>query len=339
MIKSAGRHPCPATLTGMESMWRRILPALVLLVLAPFIAELLLGDISVKMLFIFPILAAMYGAGILFIREIARRTGRGWPTILMLGAAYGFAEEGLGDMSLFDPNFAGQHLLAAGRFLGIGWPWWFYVITLHVVWSVATSIGLTEALFPARAGRPWLGKVGLTVSGTVFVLGLLLVHLTSDYRLAAWQALLSVALIVVASALAFVLPRPGQPGRPGPVPAAWLVGGLVLVASAAFHVAFRTLPGFWPLAVDPVAYLAVAVPVTLWSRRTGWGAAHRLAMVAGTTLAYCGLGFVQMHDGSAADLIVQAGYVVIAVALLAVAARQARTGYPAAGVAAEPVLR
>lgn len=321
-------------------MWRRIVPAFVLVVLAPFIAELLLGDISVKLLFIFPILAAMYGAGVLFIREIARRTGRGWPTILMLGAAYGFAEEGLGDMSLFDPSFAGHHLLAAGRFLGIGWPWWFYVITLHVVWSVGTSIGLTEALFPARAERPWLGKVGLTVSGIVFVLGLAVVHLTSDYRLAAWQALLSVVLVIAAAALAFVLPRPGRrPRQPGPVPSARLVAGLVLVAAAAFHVAFRTLPGFWPLAVDLVAYLAVAVPVTLWSRHAGWGAAHRLATVAATTLAYCGLGFVQMHDGGAADLAAQAVYVVIALALLAVAARRVGTPVTTPGIVDTPALR
>jgi hypothetical protein len=309
-------------------MWRRIAPALVLAVLSPFVAELLLGDIPVRMVVIFPVLAGMYGAGAIVIREIARRTGRGWPTILMLGAAYGFAEEGLGDMSLFDPDFAGHHLLAAGRFLGIGWPWWCYVITLHVVWSIGTSIGLTEALFPARADRPWLGKVGLTVSGAVFVLGLLLVHLTSEYRLAAWQALLSLALVVAASALAFLLPRPRRAGT-GPVPAPWLATALVLVAAAAFHLAFRTLPGFWPLAADLVAYLAVAVPVVRWSRRTGWGAPHRLAMVAGTTLAYCGLGFWLAHKDPA-DLTAQAAYAALALTLLALAAHRLRTTSPAA---------
>ena len=62
----------------------------------------------------------MYGGGALLVRELTRRSGRGGLTLLLLGAAYGVVEEGLGDMSLFNPNFLGLHLLARGRLFGIG---------------------------------------------------------------------------------------------------------------------------------------------------------------------------------------------------------------------------
>jgi hypothetical protein len=39
------------------------------------------------------------------IREITRRTGRGWPTILLLGAAFGLVQAGLIDQSLFNPGY------------------------------------------------------------------------------------------------------------------------------------------------------------------------------------------------------------------------------------------
>jgi hypothetical protein len=87
-------------------------PALVMGLLAPFVAEVLLGNTPLRLILIYLIVLPMYGFGALFIRELSRRLGRGWPTILILGVAYGVAEEGLADMSLFNPNYLGQHLLS-----------------------------------------------------------------------------------------------------------------------------------------------------------------------------------------------------------------------------------
>ena len=68
-------------------MTRRIGPALVLIFLAPFVGELLLGNTPLRLLPSYFLLIPMYGFGALFIRELSRRTGRGWPTILILGVA------------------------------------------------------------------------------------------------------------------------------------------------------------------------------------------------------------------------------------------------------------
>lgn len=68
--------------------------ALGLFLLAPFIGEFLLGNLTIGELGLGPVLAPLYGCGALLVREVARRTGRGWPTMVMLAAAYTLTEEG-----------------------------------------------------------------------------------------------------------------------------------------------------------------------------------------------------------------------------------------------------
>jgi len=82
------------------SMPRRVAPVPGLLFLAPWVGEYLLGNIPLGALIAVPFLVPIYGGGALLIREATRRTGRGWPTILILGIAYGLIEAGLVDQSL-----------------------------------------------------------------------------------------------------------------------------------------------------------------------------------------------------------------------------------------------
>ncbi|MES1200430.1 MAG: hypothetical protein ABUS57_03165 [Pseudomonadota bacterium] len=101
-------------------MWRRLFAALSLFVLSPLIAEYLLGSLPMNMIAILPIMALMYGSAAVLIREIVRRTGRGWVTLILLATAYGFLEEGLVTQSLWNPNYLHLRLLDYGYvpFLG-----------------------------------------------------------------------------------------------------------------------------------------------------------------------------------------------------------------------------
>jgi len=90
------------------------------------------GNAPLRLIFIYFVTLPMYGCGALFIREPSRRSGRGWPTILILGVACGVVEEGLGNMSLFNPNFYEQHLLSYGNLFGVGWPWRLYALAIGV---------------------------------------------------------------------------------------------------------------------------------------------------------------------------------------------------------------
>src|ERR1700685_1822282 len=84
---------------------RGVWPALALFFVAPLVAEFLLGDLPIKLLPALVVLAPMYGGGALVIREVVRRTGRGWPSIVLLGMAYAIFEEAFTTQSLFNPNY------------------------------------------------------------------------------------------------------------------------------------------------------------------------------------------------------------------------------------------
>jgi hypothetical protein len=314
-------------------MTRRIAPALVLVLLAPFVGEVLLGSTPLRLILGYLLVLPMYGFGALFIRELSRRTGRGWPTILILGVAYGVIEEGLGDMSLFNPNFLGQHLLSYGNIYGIGWPWWCFVLTLHAVWSIGVSIALAEALFARHGPHPWLGRKGLVVSGVVFVLGVVVVHFVGGqgYQLSAGHVVLSLVLAALISAVAFLVPvRSASYARdPRRAPSPWLVGGTAFVLTSAFMAVTRLSHALkLPAAVLILAYLVLyglAVwAVWHWSRRIDWSAEHVFALASGALLTYAWYGFVQTpHD--TLDMIGQTIFALLALGVIIVASRRVRT--------------
>jgi len=86
----------------------RLLPAFVLVLTAPVVTELLAGSTTLSqpivLAILLPLYLLLYGAGALLIRELVRHSGRGWASILLLGAAYGFIEEGFATQSLFNPT-------------------------------------------------------------------------------------------------------------------------------------------------------------------------------------------------------------------------------------------
>ncbi|WP_207714291.1 hypothetical protein [Scytonema sp. UIC 10036] len=187
----------------MLNKLKRIAPAIGLFVLSPSIAEFLLGNISIDALPIGLFAAPLYGGGTLLIREVTRRTKRGWTTMILLGLAYAVIEEGLVTQSLFNPSFVGLNLLNIAYIpvLGIGAWWTLYVLTLHTVWSTSVSIALIETLVPNRSTTPWLGKVGLAVTTLLFLLGATLICFgtyTQERFLASPPQLIGTPIAIVA---------------------------------------------------------------------------------------------------------------------------------------------
>ena len=140
--------------------------ALGLLLLAPTVGEYLLGNIPISqygdVLFLLP----LYGAGALLVRESARRLGRGWPTIVLLAAAYAVIEEGPVDQMIFNPGYLGLPSFAGYAEipgLGISGSLLLWSLALHTVWSICVPIALVEAFDPTPT-LPWLGRLGLVVT-------------------------------------------------------------------------------------------------------------------------------------------------------------------------------
>jgi hypothetical protein len=292
-------------------MWHRLKPALSLVLLAPLIAEYLLGSLCFKQLVLFPIMLLMYGAGALFVREVTRRTHRGWPTIILLGLAYGVVEEGLATQSLFNPHYLGLRLLDYGFVpaLGIGGPWTVYVVTLHVAWSIAVPIDFVEALFSDRRTEPWLRKPGFAISGIVYLLGVAMVtfgtrqkeQFTASGTQLAVTALIAAVLIVAA----FVLLRPSENKAIRTEPARWRplsLGLLAFLSGSVFHLVTQlgsTYLAPWVALVIALALPAGMIAVVRAARQTGaWTEAHTDALMLGGLLAYGWLGFflaVRLH--------------------------------------------
>src|ERR1700733_14321718 len=211
---------------------RRVAPAFGLFFVAPLVAEFLLGDLPIKLLGALVVLAPMYGGGALLIREVVRRTGRGWPTILVLAFAYAVLEEAFTTQTLFNPNYLhlNLHLLQPAYIpaLGIGAWWTIFVLTLHTVWSISVSIALVEALVPDRATTPWLGGIGLAVTCVLFTLGAAAstaLEIKQDHYVASTSQFAAAALVcIIAIVVAFRLPVRSAARSSGWVPGPWLVG-------------------------------------------------------------------------------------------------------------------
>jgi len=324
---------------------RAAAPALALFFMAPWVAEFLLGNLSIAMLPALVVLAPMYGGGALLVRELVRRNGRGWPSIFVLGLAYGIVEEAFTTQSLFNPDYlkANLHLLDPAYIpaLGIGAWWTLFVLTLHTVWSIATSIGLVEAFVPTRHTRPWLGRMGLAVTAVLFAIGCAIsafIALWTDSFVASpAQFLTSAVIVVLLIAIAFRLPRAADTAGAGGLnrhldadtavgtaaPNAWIVGACSFAAASAF---LLVPPRWeWTAVAAYVALYGVAIAAGLhWSRATGWGSRHRLAAAAGAALAYAWHAFPQPAFGGdpRIDLIGNAIFAAMAVALIAAAARR-----------------
>ena len=143
--------------------WRqRIGPVVALFFFAPISAEYLLGydDLigrPLELLFGLLIFGPLYGAPAVLIREAARRTGRGWPTILLLSFAAGLVQAGLIDQSLFNPSYRDipywDDLLLPTYLPGLGFSAYMLLGFLggHMIQSFAAPIAVIESLVPRRA--------------------------------------------------------------------------------------------------------------------------------------------------------------------------------------------
>jgi hypothetical protein len=311
---------------------RGIFPAIGLFFVAPLVAEFLLGNLPIKLLPALVMLAPLYGGGALLIREMVRRTGRGWASILILGMAYAIFEEAFTTQSLFNPDYLKLNLgLLKPAFipaLGMGGWWTLWMLNVHAVWSIATPIALVEACVPDRARRPWLGRVGLVVTAILFLAGAVgstAIGYKQDHFVSSGMQFTGAALvIVVLVGVAFFIPKAGSVRTQGWVPAPWIVAALAL----AFGSTALLLPTRWGwgifaalLALD---FVMLAL-VLLWSRRVGWGVQHKLALAAGAALAYGWHAFMQHPAVGDLDKSVRVGNAIFlagAIALIWFAARR-----------------
>jgi hypothetical protein len=311
---------------AMGSFFKRIAPAIALFFLSPMVAEFLLGDFPLSKIGILLILAPFYGGGAILIREITRRTGRGWPTILTLALAYGIFEEAFTTQTLFNPDYLGLHLhLLEPAFiptLGISAWWTIFVLTLHTVWSISVPIAIMEALVPRRAQMPWLKWLGLSIVAVLFVLiaCMMTVHsIQSDshhFMASNKQFAVSAVCCVVVAIAAFLLPRRRDDRSARNTPPSVRITGMMSLAACSI---FLVVPRTWAWGAVAI-YLALDLlmigTVSAWSRREGWNGLHILSLAGGAALAYAWHAFIQQPVTGKADLGMRIGNAILALGVI-----------------------
>jgi len=215
------------------------LPVLALLLLAPAIPELLTGSTPITPLFTDPIQFAvsflfdigLYGTGALLIREFAVRYRKGWASILLLGAAYGIAEEGLAVHTFFETS--GQPVGALGVYghaFGVNWLWALGLTVFHATYSIALPILLTQLVFPEVKQSRWFDRGSVALLATVYLAVVGVFAFTTGHGPSRPALALFLGVVAVLVVLAWRVPgdllrlTPG-PRRIGPW-GLWLAGTL-----------------------------------------------------------------------------------------------------------------
>jgi len=270
--------------------WR--LPVIALFLLAPWTAECSWGGFTAaEFPFVVAILAPMYGGAAVLIREVARRTGGGWPAIVLLAAAFGVLQAGLVDQSLLNPGFLEntefRDLGPASRAtlipeIEISAAQLLDYVGNHIALSICAPIAIVESLVREdRRYEPWLGIPGLVLVAVIYVSGSLLIYsdtaATDGYTPTTTQlgAVVRAAVVLIVVAVLIGLRRATvRSDRAGPraVHPLW-VGALVASVSLVGWLG----TGWVFVAVRVVVIAVAATLVVLWSRRPGWGQAHVLA--------------------------------------------------------------
>lgn len=273
--------------------------ALLLFFVAPLVAEYLLGNLPIALLGALIILAPMYGGGALLIREAARSSKRGWPTIFLLGAAYTLIEEGFTTQSLFNPDYLRMqmHLLdhAYVPVLGMGAWWTVFMFNLHVFWSISVSIALVEACVPGSNRSPWLGRLGHCVVAVLFLMGCIAstaFTLKNDPFVASRTKLLANLFLCLCLIVgAFLLPQK-QAAKEGKVMSPWTTGAVTFLLG----MAVLLVPGQWnwfAVAALLILDLSFLTFVSVYGRRAAWKPIHTLSLGAGGAFAYGLHAFIQ----------------------------------------------
>lgn len=278
----------------MAPFRHRILPILGLMLGAPVCAEYLqaylpeTGD-ALALAAGLTVLEPLYGGMALLIREIALRTGRGWPGVLLLAAAFGLLMTSQVDGSMWlarDPEIAYWDELRGGTLIGslgfavfpvLSW------VTGHMVFSIGAPLALLDALAPQHRGRSLLGRPGLVVVVALSLTAALLIRNDSEYASSdptgtqvGLSLLVSIGLAAVALSPAGRPLRRAQRGTTIWTPAATFVGaGVALLA-------LDLLPATW---VGASLYVVVLAGGAIWVVRTARSPAWGLTQVTALGVA------------------------------------------------------
>jgi hypothetical protein len=303
-----------------SSVFRRMAPALTLAVLAPLLAEILPGATRFSAIFVFPIEVCVWGIGAVLIREIVRRKGLGWPSLLLLALVLAVAEECLIQQTSLAPLVIQLKGQVYARAWGVNYVYLLWALMYEAVYVVLLPVLLAELIFPGRRDEGWMSRAGLAVSLVLLTIGGLLAWFSwtqiarvQVFHLPAYNPPLAAVLIALAAIglLVFAALGPARrlgADRPASPPSPWLLGlGGAIWAILVFGLcllAFGIAPDFPPAAAigGGVALSALAIAsLPRFAAHPGWRPLHGYGLVLGTMTGSMGISFIGFLGAADAD--------------------------------------
>lgn len=310
-----------------------------LVLLTTLCAELTFTAVAVPSTWLLlPLLLVVYGAGVLLIREAVVRVGAGWTGLVLLGAAFQIAEDGVGLQALTSPRMYGSAEWGL-RALGVNWSYWAAQLGVHVAFSVLIPIALLGLLFPALRDRPLLGTPGfvgvgaLTIVGVVGLRSIVAAYEDPGYQQPwAWTAAFTVLVAALALLALRVVPRLSLTGptKVGRAPRPGVAGFIGLYLTMAFLTTMLPL-GLGPVLLfgdgmsHPVRLIATAMTagafgwvVVRWRAAVNWDDRRRIWLIGGILVSHTAF----MMLGSLIGALIGAVTIAVEVALLVALAKR-----------------
>ena len=141
-------------------------PVVALLVITPFLTELLSGSLPAQKFFqppVFLFLATIgYGFPVLLLRELAVRRQLGVAGLFLLGLVYGIFNEGILAKTFYlAKNVPINTFDGYGYVFGIAVPWAIMINIWHALHSLLYPIVAIYYFFPNERETPWLNRRGM----------------------------------------------------------------------------------------------------------------------------------------------------------------------------------
>lgn len=288
--------------------------ALILIIITPFLTELLSSNMPPRVLFTtLPLLLLIfaYGLPVLLLRELAVRWRLGLLGILSLGMAYGILNEGIWAKTLlFVKDVPVNAFDNYGFFLGINFSWAAVMLIWHTFHSVLFPILIVHYLYPAVKLQPWLGKKAVIATILPSSALAILTFFKTKPELGGWPYLLIFSL----SMLAFVLIAKFMPKATERVMGRFSFKPLLLGVSVVilYIISLALASEKIPLAIF-FLYLTVAfLSFALVLRKKGWLAMPSLLLFAlGDYMAHAAFGGFSMFTKGYIDGIFSAAIFMI----------------------------
>src|SRR5262249_33918902 len=233
----------------------------------------------------------LYGGPALLIREFVRRTGRGWPAILLLATAAGVVEAGLIDQSLFNDRYrdieSWDELYEPTHVGGLGLSVFAAqsFVVGHLVYSFSAPIALTEAMRPAAARLAWVGRRGLSIVALLYlaVAGVVLGDTLANEPVPSVAQIVGTVALVAALVGLVLMTGPEAPKTMHRnAPRSYVVLGASFVLATLLAIAPSTWLG---VALSAAVLLMGGFVLVRASQGVGWGTPHLVALAAGAVLS------------------------------------------------------